>query len=104
VAIWARLGLTMVMSPLYAFPVLKRLGLLNGALIRTVAPPILSGAVMCVVVYMFEQWHPLPGLPGLLLAILLGAVVYMAMQFLLDRGRSMDLAHAAINRRAKTAG
>ena len=92
------------MSPLYAFPVLKRLGLLNGALIRTVAPPILSGAVMCVAVYMFEKWHPLPGLPGLLLAILLGAVVYMAMQFLLDRGRSMDLAHAAINRRAKTAG
>lgn len=103
-AIWARLGLTMVMSPLYAFPVLKRLGLLNGALIRTVAPPVLSGAVMCVVVHMFEQWHPLPGLPGLLMAILLGTVVYMAMQFLLDRGRSMDLAHAAINRRAKTAG
>lgn len=102
-AIWARLGLTMVMSPLYALPVLTRLGLLNGALLRTVAPPVLSGAVMCLVVRAFDRWHPFDGVIGLLLAIALGAIVYAAMQFVLDRGRSRELANAMINRRAKHA-
>ena len=43
------------------------------------------------------------GAVSLLLAMVLGAVVYAAMQFVLDRGRSTELASAILNRRVKQA-
>ncbi|MDB6454293.1 lipopolysaccharide biosynthesis protein [Falsirhodobacter sp. 20TX0035] len=102
-AVLALLVLTALMVPVFAFPVLRRLDLLNSRLPRTIAPPLISGAIMCLAVREAAVRVPMSPAPGLLTGVILGGTVYVLCQLLLDRSRCMELFRAVARRRSKVA-
>lgn len=97
-----KLVLTILLTPLNSYFVLRLIGQRPGEVVDVLGRPILSAAIMGMVVAWVQSRLDMAAAAQLLVCIPLGVVLYVSLELLIDRRRVMDLVQQAMSRRRRT--